>query len=182
MNITSIVRSLFFATIFSLVFVSSTKAGYDPTIGRWLSRDPIAETGGLNLYGYVDNQPIRLIDPLGLIDSLDATAATQGPAALPQAALDAIAETAAAQAERKAAEEALKQLAKQCVRASEKELKKHWKDIHKAKDLLKKQFGKELQRDKNFDVMFDKAGNVVLKGNKSGTIVPTNLPPSAFAP
>jgi len=32
----------------------------------WLSRDPIAERGGLNLYGYVGNNPINSWDPLGL--------------------------------------------------------------------------------------------------------------------
>jgi RHS repeat-associated protein len=39
---------------------------YDPTMGRWLSRDPIKEDGGLNLYGYVRNNPVHLRDPLGL--------------------------------------------------------------------------------------------------------------------
>ncbi|MBW8782578.1 MAG: hypothetical protein JF599_11920 [Verrucomicrobia bacterium] len=39
---------------------------YDPNAGRWLSRDPIAEAGGLNLYGYVTNDPFNLVDPLGL--------------------------------------------------------------------------------------------------------------------
>jgi uncharacterized protein RhaS with RHS repeats len=34
--------------------------------GKWLSRDPIGENGGLNLYGYVGNNPISAIDPLGL--------------------------------------------------------------------------------------------------------------------
>jgi RHS repeat-associated protein len=40
--------------------------GYDPSVGRWMSRDPIRESGGLNLYGYVGNNPMNLWDPLGL--------------------------------------------------------------------------------------------------------------------
>ena len=39
---------------------------YNPTIGRWLSRDPIGEDGGLNLYGYVVNDPLNKTDILGL--------------------------------------------------------------------------------------------------------------------
>jgi len=38
---------------------------YDPGTGRWLNRDPIEEAGGLNLYGFVENNPVSLIDPLG---------------------------------------------------------------------------------------------------------------------
>lgn len=38
---------------------------YNANIGRWISRDPIGEKGGLNLYGYVENDSIRKIDLLG---------------------------------------------------------------------------------------------------------------------
>lgn len=39
---------------------------YDPVTGRWPSRDPIGERGGVNLYGFVLNEPVRSIDTLGL--------------------------------------------------------------------------------------------------------------------
>ena len=42
---------------------------YDPALGRWLSQDPIAEAGGLNLYAYVGNNPVNGIDQLGLFSA-----------------------------------------------------------------------------------------------------------------
>ena len=39
---------------------------YDPTTGRWPSRDPIGERGGVNLYGMVQNDSANWIDHLGL--------------------------------------------------------------------------------------------------------------------
>ncbi len=39
---------------------------YDPTVGRWLSKDPVGLRGGTNLYGYVDGDPVNHTDPLGL--------------------------------------------------------------------------------------------------------------------
>lgn len=38
---------------------------YDTNLGRWLSRDPIGERGGINLYGYVNNNPVNYADPDG---------------------------------------------------------------------------------------------------------------------
>jgi RHS repeat-associated protein len=38
---------------------------YDPGTGRWLSRDPIEEAGGVNLYAYVGGNPVSRIDSDG---------------------------------------------------------------------------------------------------------------------
>lgn len=40
---------------------------YKPAIGRWLSRDPVGEAGDPfgNLYPYVSNDPLNLVDPDG---------------------------------------------------------------------------------------------------------------------
>ncbi len=39
---------------------------YDPVTGRWLSKDPIGISGGLNQYAFVGNNPVNRVDPLGL--------------------------------------------------------------------------------------------------------------------
>jgi hypothetical protein len=44
---------------------------YDPVTGRWPSRDPIEEEGGINLYGFVGNDGVDRIDVLGLCDCGD---------------------------------------------------------------------------------------------------------------
>lgn len=39
---------------------------YDPSLQRWLNRDPIGEKGGINLYEFVINDPMDYNDGLGL--------------------------------------------------------------------------------------------------------------------
>ena len=68
---------------FLLTAVYSASAFYDPTIGRWASRDPIGEQGfekltqvslkagkgmrEVNLYGFINNSPVADYDYLGLV-------------------------------------------------------------------------------------------------------------------
>jgi RHS repeat-associated protein len=42
---------------------------YDPSIGRFVSEDPISFKGGINFYAYVGNNPINRRDPAGLCGS-----------------------------------------------------------------------------------------------------------------
>jgi RHS repeat-associated protein len=56
---------------------------YDPMEGRFISKDPIGFAGGdVNLYGYVQNNPVNLIDPYGLLNpvktAVGLTNATRG--------------------------------------------------------------------------------------------------------
>jgi RHS repeat-associated protein len=39
---------------------------YNPSFGKWLSRDVVEEAGGINMYDYVQNNPINYTDFLGL--------------------------------------------------------------------------------------------------------------------
>jgi RHS repeat-associated protein len=41
---------------------------YDPTLGRYITSDPIGFEGGINSYSYVQNRPVISIDSRGLKD------------------------------------------------------------------------------------------------------------------
>ena len=42
---------------------------YDSTSGRFLNRDPMDTGGGINVYGYVSNNPLDVADPSGYGDN-----------------------------------------------------------------------------------------------------------------
>jgi uncharacterized protein RhaS with RHS repeats len=44
--------------------------GYDPTLGRFLTRDPQGYEDGLNTTNYVGNSPVTYVDPHGLLRML----------------------------------------------------------------------------------------------------------------
>jgi len=49
----------------AVAWLGAWSYGYDAALGVRISRDPLAEQGGLNLYGFVQNSPLNLLDPLG---------------------------------------------------------------------------------------------------------------------
>jgi uncharacterized protein RhaS with RHS repeats len=65
---------LLFLVCFAIQLAGLTDAAafYNTETGRWLSRDPIGEKGGLNLYGFVNNDPVNSWDKLGLYTIHDA--------------------------------------------------------------------------------------------------------------
>jgi RHS repeat-associated protein len=56
---------------------------YDPTLGRYIQADPIGLAGGINRYAYVEGNPVRSTDRLGLDSESQDAARTyiyrQGP-------------------------------------------------------------------------------------------------------
>lgn len=42
---------------------------YSPQLGRWLSRDPLAEMASINLYRFAANNPLTHFDPFGAADN-----------------------------------------------------------------------------------------------------------------
>ena len=54
-------------------------AFYNPQTGRWLSRDPIGELGGLNPCGFVVNDPVEYVDRLGMTCVSCSTVPVQSP-------------------------------------------------------------------------------------------------------
>jgi RHS repeat-associated protein len=46
---------------------------YNAVIGRYLQADPLGQRGGLNLFNYAHNNPLRFIDPNGLYGTSSCT-------------------------------------------------------------------------------------------------------------
>lgn len=65
-------RPLLTLLLLFYALISIAQAHYDPQVGRWMSRDPIAENGGLNLYGFAGNDGVNKIDRFGLKSTLSA--------------------------------------------------------------------------------------------------------------
>lgn len=51
---------------YQAAFYNFGRRYYDPALQRFLNRDPINERGGLNLYAYCQNNPVCLLDLMGL--------------------------------------------------------------------------------------------------------------------
>ena len=61
------IRTVTLAILFLVATVEVGWCFYNPLSGKWLVRDPIDEIGGLNLYAFVENDPINEYDIDGRI-------------------------------------------------------------------------------------------------------------------
>lgn len=77
----------FILLFFLVLAVIPASAFYDPGTQRWLTRDPLGEMGGANLYAFTRNAPVDSIDLLGLSVISDAE---QAVTAIPKAACGAL--------------------------------------------------------------------------------------------
>lgn len=59
---------VFFIIFIVCLLCANLKAYMDPAMGRFLNRDPLGESGGLNLYAFCNNDPVNGIDYLGCAD------------------------------------------------------------------------------------------------------------------
>ena len=59
-------RATLLLLVLWLAFQAAASAYYDPTTKTFLSRDPIREAGGINLYAYCNKDPVGNFDPIGL--------------------------------------------------------------------------------------------------------------------
>jgi len=73
-------QTLKYLTVLALGLLGSqfpASAFYNPTTGRWLSRDPLAERGGKSLYGFVGNDTVNETDMLGMFGNADHRSLTE---------------------------------------------------------------------------------------------------------
>jgi hypothetical protein len=61
-------RNSLIVLLFCLTFcvTHTASAWYSPGLQRWITRDPVEESGGVNLFSFVVNQPTNLRDAVGL--------------------------------------------------------------------------------------------------------------------
>jgi RHS repeat-associated protein len=52
---------------------------YSPSLGRFLQTDPIGTTDDLNLYAYVENNPVHFTEPTGMLARMSATTPSTPP-------------------------------------------------------------------------------------------------------
>jgi uncharacterized protein RhaS with RHS repeats len=57
---------MIFLVLFTSLAANRTLAYYDPGTQRWLNRDPIGESGGINQFSLSGNEPADQVDPFGL--------------------------------------------------------------------------------------------------------------------
>ena len=146
---------------------------YDPVTGRWPSRDPIEEWGGINIYAFGPNSPVTGFDILGGRWGPDDAGISRDPAERRRQEAEAEANNAREKQEAERNRHKNRNRHNECPKCEPKEGEEDSKGRKWApdKDLGKFLFHGNLNcyRHKNFQCCYDDDGKVVTTGPDQGT-------------